>query len=40
VPVADEPQGEAVAYRADGLGYFTSSEVVSGPVGLSAVRCR
>jgi len=26
VPVAREPQGEAVAYAADGLGYFTMSE--------------
>ncbi|MBX3156414.1 MAG: hypothetical protein KF773_10475 [Deltaproteobacteria bacterium] len=26
MPVADEPQGEAVAWRADGRGYFTVSE--------------
>ncbi len=40
VPVADEPQGEAVAWRSDGLGYFTSSERLAAPVALFAVRCR
>lgn len=31
VPTAVEPQGEAVAFLADGLGYVTSSEKAGGP---------
>lgn len=38
VPVAKEPQGEAVAYRPDGRGYFTASEGVA--VTLSSTNCR
>jgi len=30
VPVAVEPQGEAVTWALDGRSYFTSSETVSG----------
>nr|MBC8447313.1 metallophosphoesterase [Chloroflexota bacterium] len=32
VPLAVEPQGEAIAFAADGLGYFTTSEGASQPV--------
>jgi hypothetical protein len=32
VPLAVEPQGEAIAFAADGLGYFTISEGASQPV--------
>ena len=41
VPVAVEPQGEAVTYAPDGRRYFTASETVSGsPVpSLSVVTC-
>jgi hypothetical protein len=41
VPVAVEPQGEAVTYAPDGWHYFTASETVSGdPVpSLSVVTC-
>jgi hypothetical protein len=38
VPVATEPQGEAVAYRADGRGYFTTGE--GAMPAINAVRCR
>jgi hypothetical protein len=38
VPVAKEPQGEAVEYRAGGSGYFTASEGASGQ--LSRVTCK
>lgn len=38
VPVAREGQGEAVAYRREGAGYFTTSEGTS--VSLSATTCR
>lgn len=38
VPVASEPQGEAVAYRFDGAGYFTASE--GNNVPLDAVGCQ
>lgn len=40
VPAADEGQGEAVAYAADGRSYFTSSEKLAGPVPLNQVGCR
>jgi len=42
VPVADEPQGEAVAYSPDGLRYFTSTEAKSSSdtPALSAVGCK
>lgn len=40
VPSATEDQGEAVAWSADGRGYFTSSEVVVHPARLSQVGCR
>ena len=41
VPVASEPQGEAVTWALDGRSYFTASETVSGdPVpSLSQVAC-
>ncbi len=41
VPVASEPQGEAVTWALDGRSYFTASETVSGsPVpSLSQVTC-
>jgi hypothetical protein len=38
VPVASEPQGEAVAYRADGRGYVTTGE--GAMPAINAVRCR
>lgn len=38
VPVAKEPQGEAVEYRVDGNGYFTSTEGAS--PALSRVDCK
>lgn len=37
VPVADEAQGEAVTYRADGKGYLTTSEGLGAP--LFATTC-
>jgi hypothetical protein len=40
VPAANEPQGEAVAYAADGTGYFTASEKLVDAVPLYEVRCR
>jgi len=40
VPVASEPQGEAVAYAADGRSYFTSSEKLLDVVPVYEVRCR
>jgi len=41
VPVADEVQGEAVSYAADGRGYVTSSERAAGPrQELSGVDCK
>ena len=38
VPVANEQQGEAVSYRADGRGYYTTSEGASPPI--NRVLCR
>jgi hypothetical protein len=32
VPVATEPQGEAIAYATDGLGYYTVSEGLNQPI--------
>jgi len=41
VPLAVEPQGEAVTYAADGRRYFTASEQDESPsVSLNAVDCR
>ncbi len=41
VPLAVEPQGEAVTYAADGRRYFTASEMDESPsVALNAVDCR
>ena len=41
VPLAVEPQGEAVTYAADGRRYFTASEQNESPsVSLNAVDCR
>ncbi|HEX3695237.1 MAG TPA: hypothetical protein VH374_07600 [Polyangia bacterium] len=41
MPVAAEPQGEAVEYRPDGLGYYTSSETANGITpALSAYACK
>jgi len=41
VPVADEAQGEAVSYVADGRGYVTSSERAGGPrPELAGVDCQ
>ncbi|MFZ5440793.1 MAG: hypothetical protein ACOZQL_12355 [Myxococcota bacterium] len=41
VPVlASEPQGEAVAYGADGVSYFTASERIVDAPTLNEVRCR
>ncbi|CAN5609392.1 hypothetical protein BH09MYX1_BH09MYX1_27070 [soil metagenome] len=39
---APEPQGEAIAYRADGFGLFSSTEIPSGPspAPLSTTSCR
>ena len=37
VPVATEQQGEAVTYRPDGSGYYTTSEGSSPPI--NAVSC-
>lgn len=40
VPVADDPQGESVAYSADGRTFFTSSEKLVDPCLLHENRCR
>jgi hypothetical protein len=42
VPVALEPQGEAVTYAADGQGYFTASETVIGAPApeLNGIGCQ
>ena len=41
VPLAVEPQGEAVTYAADGRRYFTASEQdETSSVSLNAVDCR
>lgn len=40
VPTANEGQGEAVAYGADGQSYFTSSEKLVDPPPLYEYRCR
>lgn len=40
VPAAAEDQGEAVAYAADGAGYFTSSESPVNAATLSTYSCR
>ncbi len=40
VPVSAEQQGEAVAWRADGRGYFTASEEVGVKPGLNRVECQ
>ena len=37
VPTATEPQSEAIAYRPDGKGYFTSGETAAAPI--FAVTC-
>ncbi len=39
---APEPQGEAIAYRADGFGIYSSTEIPSGPAPapLSTTSCR
>jgi hypothetical protein len=38
VPTGTEPQSEAIAYRADGRGYFTSGETAAAPI--FAVGCQ
>ena len=38
VPVGTEPQSEAISYRADGLGYYSSGETASAPI--FAVGCQ
>lgn len=40
VPVAADPQGESVAYSADGRSFFTSSEKLVDPCLLHESRCR
>ncbi len=40
VPVADEEQGEAVAYGPDGRSYFTASEQILRVPNLAEYRCR
>ena len=40
VPVADEPQGEAVAWATDGRSYFTSSEKLTAQVAVNQVTRR
>lgn len=40
VPSAEEEQGEAVAYSADGRSYFTGSETIVTPGRLSSFACR
>ncbi len=39
IPVSNEPQGEAVAFAADGRSYFTASEEPVGPVPLIQYVC-
>jgi hypothetical protein len=38
VAAGTEPQSEAITYRPDGLGYYTSGETASAPI--FAVACR
>jgi hypothetical protein len=40
VPVAQEPQGEAVAFAADGRSYYTASEALGGDPPLNQSTCR
>lgn len=40
VPVAQEPQGEAVCFSADGRSYFTASETITDPPSLFQSLCR
>lgn len=40
VPVAQEAQGEAVAFAADGRSYFTASETITDPPSLNQSLCR
>jgi hypothetical protein len=40
VPVAQEPQGEAVAFSADGRSYFTASEALGQDPPLNQSTCR
>ncbi|MCA2977344.1 MAG: hypothetical protein INH37_03585 [Myxococcaceae bacterium] len=40
VPVAREPQGEAVAFSADGRAYFTASEALGADPALFRAACR
>jgi hypothetical protein len=41
VPLAMEPQGEAVSYAADGLGYVTASELDgAATASVNAVACK
>ncbi len=40
VPFANEAQGEAVAYSANGMSYFTASEKLIDPPPLYEFRCR
>lgn len=40
VPVAQEAQGEAVAFSADGRSYFTASETITAPPELYQSSCR
>ena len=40
VPVAQEVQGEAVAFAADGRSYFTASETITDPPTLNQSLCR
>lgn len=40
VPVAQEVQGEAVAFAADGRSYFTASETITDPPALNQSLCR
>ena len=40
VPVASEPQGEAVTYSLDGRRYFTSSETGPEPPPVNVVSCQ
>lgn len=40
VTTPDEPQGEAVAYSADGRSFYTASEKIVAPVPLYQMRCK